>query len=154
MSLAERIGLTHPIVQAGMGGGIAGAPLAGAVSAAGALGTVGILPPAAFSRALREARELAGPGRPVAANLLLPFTRPAHVRACIDARVAVVVLHAGRSPAVIRELRAAGIEVLHTGSRGRGTRAGGASRPGFGEGAAGRQCRGRPGLEDVAALRR
>lgn len=114
MSIVERIALRHPVVQAGMGGGIAGARLAGAVSAAGALGTVGILPPTAFAAALREAQRLAGPGRPVAANLLLPFTRPAHVRACIDAQVPVVVLHAGRSPAVVRELRAAGVEVLHT----------------------------------------
>ena len=114
MRLDERLGLVHPIVQAGMGGGITGAPLAGAVSAAGGLGTVGIMPPKAFARALSQARELAGPGRPVAANLLLPFTRPAHVRACIDARVPVVVLHAGRSPRVVRALRDAGIDVLHT----------------------------------------
>lgn len=114
MSLAERIGLERPVVQAGMGGGIAGAPLAGAVSAAGGLGTVGILPPAVFPAALRDAQDRAGAGRPVAANLLLPFTRPAHVRACIDARVAVVVLHAGRDRAVVRELRAAGIDVLQT----------------------------------------
>jgi nitronate monooxygenase len=113
MSIVERLGLQHPIVQAGMGGEIAGAPLAGAVSAAGALGTVGIARPAAFAAALREARELAG-GRAVAANLLLPFVKRAHVRACIDAAVPVVVLHAGRSPELVRELRAAGIDVLHT----------------------------------------
>lgn len=114
MSIVERIGLEHPVVQAGMGGGIAGPALAGTVSAAGALGTVGILPPAAFASALGEARRRAGAGRPVSANLLLPFTRPAHVRACIEARVEVVVLHAGRSPKIIRQLRAAGVEVLHT----------------------------------------
>lgn len=114
MSLAARLGLEHPIVQAGMGGGIAGAELAGAVSAAGALGTVGIMPPKPFAAALRKAQAIAGSGRPVAANLLLPFTKRAHVRACIEAQVPVVVLHAGRAPAVIGELRAAGIDVLHT----------------------------------------
>ncbi len=114
MSLAARLGLEHRIVQAGMGGGIAGAELAGAVSAAGALGTVGIMPPKPFAAALREAQALAGLGRPIAANLLLPFTKRAHVRACIEARVPVVVLHAGRAPQVIAELRAAGIDVLHT----------------------------------------
>lgn len=114
MSLAERIGLERPIVQAGMGGGISGAPLAGAVSAAGALGTVGILPPRVFRDALGDAQDRAGAGRPVAANLLLPFTRPAHVRACIAARVAVVVLHAGRNRGLVQELRDAGIEVLQT----------------------------------------
>ena len=45
MSLAERVQLEHPVVQAGMGGGIADGRLAGAVSAAGGLGTVGIFPP-------------------------------------------------------------------------------------------------------------
>jgi nitronate monooxygenase len=35
VSLVDQLGLRHPIVQAGMGGGIAGARLAGAVSAAG-----------------------------------------------------------------------------------------------------------------------
>jgi NAD(P)H-dependent flavin oxidoreductase YrpB (nitropropane dioxygenase family) len=114
MSLVERIGVEHPVVQAGMGGGIAGATLAGAVSAAGGLGTVGILPPAAFAPALHEAKRRAGAGRPVAANLLVPFTRRPHVLACIDARVDVVVLHARRGVGIIRELRAAGIEVLQT----------------------------------------
>lgn len=114
MSIAGRLGLEHRIVQAGMGGGIAGAQLAGAVSAAGALGTVGIMAPKPFATALDDAGACAGSGRPVAANLLLPFTKPAHVRACIQARVPVVVLHAGRSPEVVRELRAAGIDVLQT----------------------------------------
>lgn len=114
MSITARLGLEHPIVQAGMGGGIAGAELAGAVSAAGALGTLGIMAPRPFARALGDAQRRAGPGRPVAANLLLPFTKRAHVRACIEARVPVVVLHAGRAPGVIRELRAAGIDVLQT----------------------------------------
>jgi NAD(P)H-dependent flavin oxidoreductase YrpB (nitropropane dioxygenase family) len=114
MSRVARLSLQHPIVQAGMGGGIAGAELAGAVSAAGALGTVGIMAPGPFALALGTAQARAGAGRPVAANLLLPFTRRAHVEACIRARVPVVVLHAGRSPRVVRALREADIEVLHT----------------------------------------
>lgn len=114
MSLAARIGLEHPVVQAGMGGGIAGAALAGAVSAAGGLGTVGIMGERAFTAALAEARERAGSGRPLAANLLVPFTRRGHVEACLRARVAVVVLHGGTLPEVIRTLTAGGIEVLQT----------------------------------------
>lgn len=114
MSILERLGIDVPVVQAGMGGNIAGAPLAGAVSAAGALGTVGMMGPKPFAAALKEAQALAGPGRPVAANLLLPFVRRDHVRACIEAGVPAVVLHAGRSPKVIAELRQAGIDVLHT----------------------------------------
>lgn len=109
----ERIGIEHPVVQAGMGGGVAGGELAGAVSAAGGLGTVGIMAPQAFAAALTKARRLA-PGRPVAANLLVPFTRRAHVDACVEAGVTLVVLHGGFAPGVTHRLRAAGIPVLHT----------------------------------------
>ncbi|WP_320670085.1 NAD(P)H-dependent flavin oxidoreductase [Patulibacter defluvii] len=107
----ERIGLEHPLVQAGMGGGLSTAPLAAAVSAAGALGTVGIMPPRAFAAELRAARGLAG-ARPVAANLLVPFLRRAHVRACVEGGAALVVLHGGFAPRVVAALRAAGIVVL------------------------------------------
>lgn len=111
--LLDRLGLEHPVVQAGMGGGIAGGALAGAVSAAGGLGTVGILPPRALREELERAGELAG-GRPVAANLLIPFTTRGHVDACLEARVAAVVLHAGFSPTLVERLRAGGVLVLHT----------------------------------------
>lgn len=114
MSLTARLDLEHPVVQAGMGGGIAGPRLAGAVSGAGGLGTVGIMGPAAFGPALAAAQSRAGAGRAVAANLLVPFTRRAHVAACIEARIPVVVLHAGRRPGLVRTLRAAGIDVLAT----------------------------------------
>jgi NAD(P)H-dependent flavin oxidoreductase YrpB (nitropropane dioxygenase family) len=109
----DRIGLEHPVVQAGMGGGVAGGELAGAVSAAGALGTVGFMPLRPFGEALTEARRRA-PSRPVAANLLVPFVRPAHVRACIEHDVALVVLHGGVGRSVIGALRAAGVPVLVT----------------------------------------
>lgn len=108
-----RIGLELPVVQAGMGGGVAGAELAGAVSAAGALGTVGIMAPSAFAVALRDARRGA-PGRPVSANLLVPFVRSAHVEACIEHGAALVVFHGGTPTRRIARLRAAGIAVLVT----------------------------------------
>jgi nitronate monooxygenase len=64
------------VFQAGMGGGVAGAELAAAVSEAGGLGTIGILPAPLLQRALARARKLTS--RPIAVNLLLPFTRPEH----------------------------------------------------------------------------
>jgi nitronate monooxygenase len=75
-ALLERLGVERPIVQAGMGGGLAGAELAAAVSAAGGLGTIGILPPDALARELRAARERTD--RPIAVNLILHFARGAH----------------------------------------------------------------------------
>jgi NAD(P)H-dependent flavin oxidoreductase YrpB (nitropropane dioxygenase family) len=96
-----------------MGGGVAGPELASAVSAAGGLGTVGIAAPPAFAAALRDARAGA-PGRPVAANLLVPFTRGAHVRACVEAGVALVVLHGGMGVRWFKVLHEAGVPVFVT----------------------------------------
>jgi nitronate monooxygenase len=112
MDLLDRLNLEHPIAQAGLGGGLARGELAGAVSAAGGLGTLGIMPPAQLAREIRVARDLA-PGRPLAVNLLLPFTKAAHVRACIEARVDAVVLFFGFAPRTVAALRDAGILVLH-----------------------------------------
>jgi len=86
--------------------------LAAAVSRAGGLGTIGNLPPDSFARAIRSARERSE-GRPVAANLLLPFTREGHVQACLAERPAVVSLFFGYARSAVRRLRDAGIFVLH-----------------------------------------
>lgn len=59
-----------------MGGGISGAELAGAVSVAGGLGTVGTVPTPSLWGQLGRAREIAG-DRPVAVNLLMPFVEAA-----------------------------------------------------------------------------
>jgi NAD(P)H-dependent flavin oxidoreductase YrpB (nitropropane dioxygenase family) len=109
----ERFGLACPVVQAGMAGGVAGGELAGAVSAAGALGTVGMMAPPAFASALARARRRA-PGHPVAANLLVPFIRRAHVRACVEADVSLVVLHGGMSSRCVHRLRQQGVAVFVT----------------------------------------
>lgn len=112
MTLLDRLGVERPVVQAGMGGGIAGAALAGAVSAAGGLGTVGIRGPARMRDELREAGERAG-GRPVAANLLVPFARREHVDACADGGARAVVLFFGFDAALVAALRERGLVVLH-----------------------------------------
>jgi NAD(P)H-dependent flavin oxidoreductase YrpB (nitropropane dioxygenase family) len=83
----ERIGIELPVVQAGMGGGVAGHELAAAVSEAGGLGTIGILPPRRLRDEIAAARRLTG--RPVAANLLLPFARGGHWDAAGGADVVV-----------------------------------------------------------------
>jgi nitronate monooxygenase len=108
----ERLGLRYPVLQAAMGGSVVEPELAAAVSRAGGLGTVGNLPAPAYARAIRRAREL-GEGRPVAANLLMPFVREAHVDACIAERPAVVSLFFGFDRPAVRRLRDAGIFVLH-----------------------------------------
>jgi len=112
MDLLDRLGLERPVVQAGMGGGLATSALAAAVSSAGGLGTVGILPPPLLRSELRRAASAAG-GRPVAANLIVPFIRRAHVDAVIDGGAACCVLSFGFHPWAAARLRSAGVVVLH-----------------------------------------
>jgi nitronate monooxygenase len=86
-AILERIGVELPVVQAGMGGGIAAHGLAAAVSEAGGLGTIGTVPAPALREEIARARELTR--RPLAVNLLLPFARAAHWRAAAAADVVV-----------------------------------------------------------------
>ena len=83
----ERIGLELPLVQAGMGGGLADHRLAAAVSEAGGLGTIGILGPDQLHVEIAAARRLTG--RPIAVNLLLVLARSAHFEAADHADVVV-----------------------------------------------------------------
>jgi nitronate monooxygenase len=84
----ESLGVELPIVQAGMGGGLSRHELAAAVSGAGGLGTIGILDPEPLRQEIRKARERAG-AKPVAVNLLLPFTRQRHCDIAAEADVVV-----------------------------------------------------------------
>jgi nitronate monooxygenase len=86
-ALLERLGVDVPVVQAGMGGGLAGHELAAAVSAAGGLGTIGILSPEDLHPEIVAARLLSD--RPLAVNLLLPFARRGHFETASEADVVV-----------------------------------------------------------------
>src|SRR5689334_1718731 len=83
----DRIGVRLPLVQAGMGGGIAGVDLAAAVTEAGGLGTLGMASPASLTKQLAATRERTT--GPIAVNLLLPFTRSAHAGPASEADVVV-----------------------------------------------------------------
>jgi nitronate monooxygenase len=85
--LLERLGVELPVVQAGMGGGIARSELAATVSEAGGLGTLGILPPPALAHELARARQ--STRRPIAVNLLLNLAREKHWEVARDADVVV-----------------------------------------------------------------
>lgn len=111
MDVLDRLGVDVPVVQAGMGGGVSTSRLAGAVSAAGGLGTVGITAPGRFGAEIAEARGIAG-GRSVAANLLVPFVEAGHVRDVLEVRPEVVVLFFGHDPALVDRLHEASILVL------------------------------------------
>ncbi len=111
--LRERFGLEHAVVQAPLGGGLAGPELAAAVALAGGLGTLGIsVQPEGYRKAIRRARERA-PGKPIAANLLLPVMRREHVQVCVEERVPIVSLFFGFDRRAVDALHQAGCLVLH-----------------------------------------
>lgn len=111
MDVADRLKLDVPVSQAGMGGGLAGAPLAAAVAKAGGLGTLGLTTPTELRRSIDQVRDEA-PGRAVAVNLLWPFTRRRHVRVCVEARIDVAVLAFGGDRSLVEHLHDTGIFVF------------------------------------------
>lgn len=68
--------MQHPIVGAGLGGGLSRAQLTVAIAEAGGLGQLGIMPPPMLRAELAGHRERSR--RPVAVNVLLPFARRGH----------------------------------------------------------------------------
>ena len=94
-----------------MGGGLAGPELAGAVAAAGGLGTLGLLPPAQLREAIHQVRA-AAPDRSVAVNLLMPFVRRGHVDVCVQTRIDVAIIAFGMNREMIRWLSEQGAFVF------------------------------------------
>jgi NAD(P)H-dependent flavin oxidoreductase YrpB (nitropropane dioxygenase family) len=74
--LLERLGVEHPIVGAGLGGGLSRARLTVAIAEAGGIGQLGIMPAPMARSELAAHRERTT--RPLAVNLLLPFARRGH----------------------------------------------------------------------------
>jgi len=100
-----------PVGQAGMGGGLAGPPLALAVATAGGLGTLGLVDPGVLADWIRQFRDGA-PDRAVAVNFLMPFVRRRHVEVCVEARIDVAVLAFGGDHALVDQLKDAGVFVF------------------------------------------
>jgi NAD(P)H-dependent flavin oxidoreductase YrpB (nitropropane dioxygenase family) len=112
--ICDIFGIEFPIISAGMGG-IAGAELAGAVSEAGGLGTLGL---AVFSReGIRNeiAAAQARTRKPLAGNLLVPFLRPGIVETVADAGLAAVTFFWGNAHEysdAISRLQTSGTKVI------------------------------------------
>ena len=95
-----------------MAGENSNAEMAAGVAQAGGLGSIGMRAPRTFREEIERARRLA-PGRPLAAGLLLPFTRRPHVDALIAGKPDAAILMAGFAPDVIARLKGAGVYVIH-----------------------------------------
>jgi NAD(P)H-dependent flavin oxidoreductase YrpB (nitropropane dioxygenase family) len=112
--LTRRLGIEHPIIQAGMGGG-SGPALAAAVSNAGALGTLASIGMRAedVRNAIEETRKLTG--RPFALNIVTfpwaPFWEEI-VETAIAERPPVVTLSFGTPLPALRRCQEAGIPTI------------------------------------------
>ncbi len=96
MSLMERLGIEHPIIGAGLGGGLSRARLTAAIAEAGGLGQLGLMPAPMLRAELAAHREQSD--GPVAVNLLLPFARRAQWDAADEADAVVTFWGKPRGP--------------------------------------------------------
>src|SRR5688572_11718536 len=113
-ALTRRLGIRHPIIQAGMGGD-AGPALAAAVSNAGALGSMGTIgvPPNAVREMVAQCR--AATTSPWALNIVTFKSAPFAAESldiAIEERVPVITLSFGEPIPALRRCRDAGIPVI------------------------------------------
>jgi NAD(P)H-dependent flavin oxidoreductase YrpB (nitropropane dioxygenase family) len=113
--VTRRLGISHPVIQAGMGG-VARAALVAAVSNAGGLGMLGMIrQPAVFVREqIRLTRTLTS--RPFGVNLVLAVPAPegldAQLAVCLEERVPVVSFFWGDAGPFVERCHAAGTTVM------------------------------------------
>jgi len=110
--LCRQLGIEHPILNAPMGGGIAGPELAAAVSNAGGLGTLGLvaLPPQFIGEQIRRTRALTG--KPFLANLVVATLRGGEIDACFDAGISMLGLFGGDPQPFVADAHRRGIRVI------------------------------------------
>ncbi|MBI4593083.1 MAG: nitronate monooxygenase [Candidatus Rokubacteria bacterium] len=113
--LTQKLGIRHPIVQAGMGGA-ACADLAAAVSSAGGVGTLGMIrrSPAFIREQIRRTRALTR--QPFGVNLVPPVPSPEGIEAqfevCLDERVPMLSFFWCDPAPFVERCHAAGILVM------------------------------------------
>jgi NAD(P)H-dependent flavin oxidoreductase YrpB (nitropropane dioxygenase family) len=115
--LCRELGIDVPIFNAGMGGGIAGAELAAAVSNAGGLGVLGMggLPTSFTRDEIRRLRTLTT--KPFGVNVILPLAEEGQVEVCLEEKVPVLILFWGDARPFVDKARRAGTKlVLQCGS--------------------------------------
>ena len=111
-SLCHQLGIEHPIMNAPMGGGIAGPELAAAVSNAGGLGAIGLvgLPPRFIGEQIRRTRALTG--KPFLANLVVATLRGGEIDACFDAGISILGLFGGDPRPFVADAHRHGSKVI------------------------------------------
>jgi nitronate monooxygenase len=115
--LCSTFGIDVPILNAGMGGGVAGAELAAAVSNAGGLGVLGMggCPAPMIRDEIKKVRSLTR--KPFGVNIILALLEEGQVESCLDERVPVLILFWGDPKPFVEKARRAGTKlVLQCGS--------------------------------------
>ena len=111
-NLFDHLNPKFPILNAGMGGGLAGAELAAAVNAGGGLGVVGAgaMPPALIEGLVADTRKLTS--KPIGANIIMPMSDGSDIEACFDAEVEVLVLFWGDPQPYVKDAHRRGMFVI------------------------------------------
>lgn len=107
-----QLGISIPIWNAGMGGGLAGVELAAAVSNAGGLGVLGMggLPEPAIRDHIARLRKITD--KPFGVNLIMPLMAPADVECCLEERVPVLILFWGDPSPYVAKAHAVGTKIV------------------------------------------
>jgi NAD(P)H-dependent flavin oxidoreductase YrpB (nitropropane dioxygenase family) len=111
--LCRQLGISLPIWNAGMGGGLAGPALAAAVSNSGGLGVLGMggLPAPLIRDQIREVRELTN--RPFGVNIIMPVMEgDAQIDCVLEEQVPVLVLFWGDPSPYIERAHQVGTRVV------------------------------------------
>jgi NAD(P)H-dependent flavin oxidoreductase YrpB (nitropropane dioxygenase family) len=111
-ALCRQLGIEYPIFSVGMGGGMAGAELAAAVSNAGACGVLGMggLPAPYIRQQIQHLRTLTD--KPFGVNILLPLLQEGQIETCLDEKIPILVLFWGDPKPYIEEAHRRGTKVF------------------------------------------
>ena len=115
--LCQQLEIEHPILSAGMGGGMAGPELVAAVSNAGACGVLGMggLPAPYIRHQIQQLRTLTD--KTFGVNIILPLVQEGQIETCLDERIPLLVLFWGDPRPYVAEAHRRGTKVcLQVGS--------------------------------------
>ena len=110
--LCRDLGIDLPILNAGMGGGIASAELAAAVSNAGGFGVLGMgaMPAPVIGAEIRRLRSLTQ--KPFGVNIILALCQGGELEACLEGKAPAVVGFWGEAAPVVRAAKGSGTKVI------------------------------------------
>ena len=111
-SLCQDLGIQHPILSVGMGGGMAGPQLTAAVSNAGGCGVLGMggLPAPFIQEQIRQLRTLTD--RPFGVNIILPLLQEGQIETCLAEAAPLLVLFWGDPEPYVKEAHRTGTKVF------------------------------------------